>query len=126
VIPRAALPAEKAPFQQRRVEPIGLGPAMFARDRDAVWVGSPGRACTSLAECARKRTVPAFRREGEWMGCGEFFHTLLGGLDAVEVGFVEHVALVAELAGYGRHTFLAHILEFGWRKQAQDAFDTLA
>jgi hypothetical protein len=44
VIPRAAQPAEKAPFQQRRVEPIGLGPAMFARDRDAVWVDYPAFA----------------------------------------------------------------------------------
>jgi hypothetical protein len=38
VFPLAAQPTKKAPFQQRRVEPVGLGPAMFARDGDTVWV----------------------------------------------------------------------------------------
>src|SRR5208282_1541261 len=36
VFPLAAQPAEKSSLQQRRVEPIGLRPAMFARDGNAV------------------------------------------------------------------------------------------
>jgi hypothetical protein len=36
VVGFAAQPAEKGPLQQRGVEPVGLRPAMLARDRDAV------------------------------------------------------------------------------------------
>src|SRR5215470_15362808 len=47
-------------------------------------------------------------------------------LEAVEVGSIEDVARVAELAGHGRDAFLAHVVELVGGKRAEDAFDTLA
>ena len=42
VVALTAPPAEKGPFERRRVEPIGLRPAMFARDGDAVGMDHMG------------------------------------------------------------------------------------
>src|SRR5215472_5920006 len=38
VIGLAAQPTEKGALQQRRIEPVGFGPAMLARNRNAVGV----------------------------------------------------------------------------------------
>src|SRR5262244_2337254 len=81
----------------------------------------------ALLSClAGEGADPGSKSGGGGVRCATAPTGTLAGFEAIEIGLIEHVARIAELAGHCRDAVFAHIVEFVRRERAQDSFDTFA